>query len=405
VTGRDNRWADFAARQAANDSRPGMQRSSSQGSGNASRQNANSNASLASNGLRPSDTFGKMPRGLESFGANTNTFADRSDRDALNSAANNRGFSQTDQVNQDARLRNGNAGSNRNSSGNSFGINTSGQTASRRNPNLTAAQVAAGGWDFDVNDRLIDRNGQLVRSDPQGPTSFDRNGPRFTDAASNAYQSSGRYQRSSDPSRSDVDSYQRYAGQDRLDQQSAGRLRDDRDRDPRYRDSRLSNSRSSNLGNRDFDYPNDRSTYDDARAADRYATDNRSPRYASRETNDRRSVTYRADPERAEMTATNTAPRSTGEDYLDGRPRRTDSAAVTIAAGRNVQAGMGGVESMSTIPYVKPKQVAAQPLFNGLLLISIVANLYLIFWLKNLRVQFKDMVAAKRLSSSTASVA
>jgi hypothetical protein len=44
--------------------------------------------------------------------------------------------------------------------------------------------------------------------------------------------------------------------------------------------------------------------------------------------------------------------------------------------------------------------VAPQPLFNGLLLISLVANVYLIFWLKNLRLQFRDLVAAKRMASS-----
>jgi hypothetical protein len=49
--------------------------------------------------------------------------------------------------------------------------------------------------------------------------------------------------------------------------------------------------------------------------------------------------------------------------------------------------------------------VTAQPLFNGLLLISIVANIYLIFWLKNLRHQFRDLVAAKRLAGSGVSSA
>ncbi len=39
--------------------------------------------------------------------------------------------------------------------------------------------------------------------------------------------------------------------------------------------------------------------------------------------------------------------------------------------------------------------LAAQPMFNGLLLMSIVANVYLIFWLKNLRHQFHDLVASK----------
>lgn len=44
--------------------------------------------------------------------------------------------------------------------------------------------------------------------------------------------------------------------------------------------------------------------------------------------------------------------------------------------------------------------VAPQPLFNGLLLISLVANVYLIFWLKNLRIQFRELVTAKRMASS-----
>jgi hypothetical protein len=48
-----------------------------------------------------------------------------------------------------------------------------------------------------------------------------------------------------------------------------------------------------------------------------------------------------------------------------------------------------------------PRQVAAQPLFNGLLLISFVANIYLIFWLKNLRLQFRDLVTAKRVANTT----
>ncbi|NNE01314.1 MAG: hypothetical protein HKN47_28710 [Pirellulaceae bacterium] len=49
----------------------------------------------------------------------------------------------------------------------------------------------------------------------------------------------------------------------------------------------------------------------------------------------------------------------------------------------------------------KRQTLAAQPLFNGLLLMSIVANIYLIFWLKNLRHQFHDLVSSKRLSGSS----
>ncbi|MDA7492479.1 hypothetical protein N8510_00110 [bacterium] len=52
---------------------------------------------------------------------------------------------------------------------------------------------------------------------------------------------------------------------------------------------------------------------------------------------------------------------------------------------------------------IETEAVTTQPLFNGLLLISIVANIYLIFWLKNLRLQYHEMVAAKRMASSNAS--
>lgn len=52
-----------------------------------------------------------------------------------------------------------------------------------------------------------------------------------------------------------------------------------------------------------------------------------------------------------------------------------------------------------------PEQVAAQPIFNALLLLSIVANVYLLFWLKNLRLQFRDMVATKRANKASNSLA
>ncbi len=51
------------------------------------------------------------------------------------------------------------------------------------------------------------------------------------------------------------------------------------------------------------------------------------------------------------------------------------------------------------------EEVAAQPIFNALLLLSVVANIYLLFWLRNMREQFREMVAAKRASSSSSSLA
>jgi len=52
-----------------------------------------------------------------------------------------------------------------------------------------------------------------------------------------------------------------------------------------------------------------------------------------------------------------------------------------------------------------PKAATTQPLFNGMLLVSFVANIYLFFWLKNLRYRFRDLVAAKRVASASSSQA
>ncbi len=59
-----------------------------------------------------------------------------------------------------------------------------------------------------------------------------------------------------------------------------------------------------------------------------------------------------------------------------------------------------GAPIISETQVIETESVTTQPLFNGLLLISIVANVYLIFWLKNLRLQYHEMVTAKRMASS-----
>ncbi len=89
--------------------------------------------------------------------------------------------------------------------------------------------------------------------------------------------------------------------------------------------------------------------------------------------------------------------------------RRSDAASEaqydppSLSSRRNASTLAGGSASGGGIE--RPRQVAAQPLFNGLLLISFVANIYLIFWLKNLRLQFRDMVAAKRIANSSSQTA
>ncbi len=68
------------------------------------------------------------------------------------------------------------------------------------------------------------------------------------------------------------------------------------------------------------------------------------------------------------------------------------------AAGQS--ASNNGAEGINTVSKTARNQFAAQPLFNGLLLMSLVANVYLMFWLKNLRLRFRELVAAKRVANS-----
>ncbi len=79
----------------------------------------------------------------------------------------------------------------------------------------------------------------------------------------------------------------------------------------------------------------------------------------------------------------------------NGKPNQTSGA---VLASTN-----GSMPRFTETQVIETESVTTQPLFNGLLLISIVANIYLIFWLKNLRLQYHEMVAAKRMASSNAS--
>ncbi len=87
-----------------------------------------------------------------------------------------------------------------------------------------------------------------------------------------------------------------------------------------------------------------------------------------------------------------------GEDAL-GSASDGHSRASQVTEKETVPVGGSG-ESVEAV-----EQVEAQPIFNVLLLLSVVGNAYLLYWLKNLRVQFRDMVAAKRASATGGSLA
>ncbi|TWU55780.1 hypothetical protein [Rubripirellula reticaptiva] len=94
------------------------------------------------------------------------------------------------------------------------------------------------------------------------------------------------------------------------------------------------------------------------------------------------------------------------ESLVNSRPPATESRGSQTSeargtAGSSVNFDLQSGQTNQSSGFSDPPQVAAQPLFNGLLLISFVANVYLIFWLKNLRLQFRDMVASKRQATSS----
>ncbi|MCC9644832.1 mu-protocadherin [Rhodopirellula sp. JC740] len=61
----------------------------------------------------------------------------------------------------------------------------------------------------------------------------------------------------------------------------------------------------------------------------------------------------------------------------------------------------GGMDSGNQDSRSDREKVATQTLFNALLLVSFVANLYLMYWLNVLRLKYQEMVAAKRAAASS----
>lgn len=75
-------------------------------------------------------------------------------------------------------------------------------------------------------------------------------------------------------------------------------------------------------------------------------------------------------------------------------PRGTDSSSLDAAGATTGATSDNGDRSTR-------EKVATQTLFNALLLVSFVANLYLMYWLNVLRLKYQEMVAAKRAAASS----
>ena len=83
-------------------------------------------------------------------------------------------------------------------------------------------------------------------------------------------------------------------------------------------------------------------------------------------------------------------------ELAQARRRIQDNASISQTDPQINTAGLGSSGSE------RPPQVATDSLFKLLLLISIFGNVYLAFWLKNMRIKFRDMVTTKRLANSNA---
>ncbi len=79
---------------------------------------------------------------------------------------------------------------------------------------------------------------------------------------------------------------------------------------------------------------------------------------------------------------------------------RSKSLAHDVRATGTTLAATNASELTNAPPPSSGRTFASKPFFNFLLLISFVFNVYLIFWLKKLRYEYHDMVAAKRIAAS-----
>lgn len=74
-----------------------------------------------------------------------------------------------------------------------------------------------------------------------------------------------------------------------------------------------------------------------------------------------------------------------------------NTASVRVSVDQPTTMDPAPKEAIEPGSYEPQRTVRSQPLMNGILLVSLVSNVYLIFWLKRLRVRFHDLVAKKRL--------
>lgn len=376
---RDTTWRDFPSPPSTTSAGAGGQTSSAATAENPFRNQPGTSGYTTSDGrgLAPTDTYGQLPSGLR-FGASGAAGSSPSSN-ATTYGSSPAAFGTT------------------NNPGGTYGESTassslSSQGASGPDPRLTPVQVAAGAWSIDTYGQILDRQGRPMSGGSLTPSTSGGN-PRSSlgngsfPAANVAIPNSTSGQPNTAPNT----------------------------QDPRF------SIFGSNAGSR-LDYTGTDYRGTDYRGAgtvsDGAAT---SPTYSSGVRNPPIQHSYPAPTDSSVVQATSggqvglgtgtlvrpTSGSSIGQPTSSGPtiggPTNSGPAIGGPAiGGQGEPSSMGDRGSSQTEPTAATprKVVAPQPLFNGLLLISLVANVYLIFWLKNLRIQFRDLVAAKRMASS-----
>ena len=353
---RDNTWRDFPSLPSTTSSVAGGQTSSGSTAENPFRNQPGTtgNATSGGSGLAPTDTYGKLPGGLRLVASNAAGASPSSTATGYGNPPSASGTASG----QVGTYANGTASS-----------SLSNRGASGPDPRLTHVQVAAGAWSIDTNGQILDRQGRAMSAGSLSPsTTVPSPRSTFGNGSFPAATPSTPNPTTGQPNGFPNTQNPRFSifGSNAGSQADSGGTGGGADR------ATTSPSYSSGAGNQPIQrtYPSAPSTGTSGMV---HATTGGQVSHG---------------------TATSVRPtssRSIGSPPIGAPPigGPGESEAITDRG------------SHSEPATVTPRKVVApQPLFNGLLLISLVANVYLIFWLKNLRLQFRDLVAAKRMASS-----
>lgn len=386
INTRDRTWNEFAGTRSGGPSTEPSGASQLGGTTAQQRAQVNQTAGQSSRrgtGLGPSDTFGKMPGGLSlpNNNAQTNNAAPslQSPRGSILSQREQTLLDQKNQLASDTRNQNPAARA-------ELSARQKGASAQPTGPDprLTAAEVAAGGWTIDSSGRALDRYGQLLP--PAAPQT--QTPPNASFARLNA------------PGQSQANhSHNAKASTPQQSPFAATQFTQNQQPQNPFKQGQLTGTEQHQMGpTNQFPYQGNQAQSQFSQTANpqnQFNAQLNQPQpmqtqgHGGQSAHIHRMNQPQGYPQNNQPTAQTSIYRT---DLSQNRRPPIDQDTPSLSNRAS--------SSLAPPSRSEPKQVAAQPLFNGLLLLSFVANIYLMFWLKNLRLQFRDLVAAKRMANA-----